>query len=492
MDKLTLSKSTFIRGMQCEKSLYMHKYRKELRDPMPASLEAIFKQGTSVGELAQGLFPGGVDCTPESYYDFLAAVERTKEEIAKGTKIIYEAAFHHDGVVAALDILVQHDDGWRAYEVKSSTSVSPTYKLDATIQYYTIVNSGIDLKDIAIVHINNQYEKNGALDIQQLFTVASVLEPVLNLFPSIPEQVERMRAILSSDVVPEKEIGAHCSSPYSCDFRGHCWKHVPKYSVFDIANLRAPKKFELYQNNILLLSDIPDDYPLNYNQRMQVNSEVNQETHINIAAIRQFVAGLNYPIYHLDYETFATAVPIYDGSRPYQQLVFQYSLHIEHENGTIEHREFLADHNGEDPRIEFVQRLIQDCGTTGDILVYNIGFERGKTNELLKFAPEHNDALRNIIGRFKDLMTPFQKRWYYSPDMRGSYSIKAVLPALVPELSYSDLNIQEGGTASNTFAALVQGLYEGDVEQARKDLLDYCEMDTWAMVKVLERLKEIN
>jgi hypothetical protein len=330
------------------------------------------------------------------------------------------------------------------------------------------------------------------LDIQQLFTVASVLEPVLNLFPSIPEQVERMRAILSSDVVPEKEIGAHCSSPYSCDFRGHCWKHVPKYSVFDIANLRAPKKFDLYQQNILLLKDIPDDYPLNYNQRMQVNSEVNNETHINNAAIRQFVAGLNYPIYHLDYETFATAVPIYDGSRPYQQLVFQYSLHIEHEDGTIEHREFLADHNGEDPRIEFVQRLIQDCGTSGDILVYNIGFERGKTNELLKFAPEHHDALRNIIGRFKDLMTPFQKRWYYTHDMRGSYSIKAVLPALVPELSYSDLNIQEGGTASNTFAALVQGLFEGDVEQARKDLLDYCEMDTWAMVKVLERLKEIN
>jgi len=491
MDKLTLSKSTFIRGMQCEKSLYMHKYRKELRDPMPAALEAIFKQGTSVGELAQGLFPGGVDCTPESYYDFFSAVERTKAEIAKGTKIIYEAAFHHDGVVAALDILVQHEDGWRAYEVKSSTSVSPTYELDATIQYYTIVNSGIDLKDIAIVHINREYVKNGDIDIQQLFTMASVLEPVMLLLPSIPEHVERMRTILSADAVPEKEIGPHCSSPYACDFAGHCWKHVPNYSVFNIARLNGAKKFDLYNSNILLLSDIPEDYPLNYSQRMQVNSEVKKETHINAAAIRQFVKELNYPIYHLDYETFATAVPIFDGSRPYKHLVFQYSLHIEHQNGTIEHREFLADHKGEDPRIQFVKQLVQDCGTSGDILVYNIAFERSKTIELLNFAPEHTAALQNIIGRFKDLMTPFQKRWYYTPAMRGSYSIKAVLPALVPELSYADLNIQEGGTASNTFAALIQDLYNGDINQVRQDLLDYCKMDTWAMVRILERLKEI-
>lgn len=491
MDKLTLSKSTFIRGMQCEKSLYMHKFQKEQRDPTPASLEAIFRQGTSVGELAQELFPGGVDCTPDSYYEFFSAVERTQEEIAKGTKIIYEAAFHNDGVVAALDILVKHDDGWRAYEVKSSTSVSEVYKLDATIQYYTIVNSGIDLKDIAIVHINNQYEKNGEIDIHQLFTIASVLEPVLKILPSIPEQVERMRGILSAETIPEKEIGPHCSSPYSCDFAGHCWKHVPNYSIFDIARLNGTKKFELYQQNILLLKDIPEDYPLNHNQWMQVHCEVKNESHINRDAIRQFVEALNYPLYHLDYETFATAVPIFDRSRPYQQLVFQYSLHIEHADGSIEHREFLADHKGEDPRIQFVEQLIQDCGTTGDILVYNIAFERSKTFELMNFAPQHSAALLNIIGRFKDLMTPFQKRWYYTPKMRGSYSIKAVLPALVPELSYSDLNIQEGGTASNTFAAMVQGVFEGDVEEVRKDLLAYCGMDTWAMVKVLEKLKAI-
>ena len=178
MQKHVLSKSTFIKGMQCNKALYYHKHRRELRDELTAAQEAIFAQGTSLGELAQELFPGGVDCTPESYFDFQKAVIRTQEEIEKGTKVIYEAAFQYNGVLAALDILIKHEDGWRAYEVKSSTKVSETYELDATIQYYTIVNSGIELKDISIVHINNQYVKNGPIDVHELFTMESVFERV--------------------------------------------------------------------------------------------------------------------------------------------------------------------------------------------------------------------------------------------------------------------------------------------------------------------------
>ena len=157
MQKHVLSKSTFIRGVQCEKSLYLNKHARNLRDEISPEQMAVFSQGTNVGELAQGLFPGGVDCTPQSYYNFQESVERTLAEIAKGTKVIYEAAFQFNGVLAALDILVLEDDGWHAYEVKSSTKVSETYEMDATIQYYAITNSGIDLKDISIVHINNQY-----------------------------------------------------------------------------------------------------------------------------------------------------------------------------------------------------------------------------------------------------------------------------------------------------------------------------------------------
>ena len=491
MKKHILSKSTFIKGLQCTKALYFHKHRKELRDDISAAQEAIFAQGTSVGELACELFPGGVDCTPENYFDFQKAVIRTQEEIEKGTKVIYEAAFQFNGVLAALDILVKHEDGWRAYEVKSSTKVSETYELDASIQFYCITNSGIDLKDIFIVHINNQYVKNGPIDVHQLFTIESVRERVSNHLAKIPNQVNHLKNILKQDQEPVVDIGPHCNSPYRCDFAGHCWKHVPEYSAFNIARLRANKKFDLYDKDAISFHDIPDDYPLNENQWMQVNSELNKESFIDQEAIQKFVGELNYPIYHLDFETFASAVPVFDGSRPYQQMVFQYSLHIEHKAGQLDHREYLAEVNGEDPRIKFIEQMIYDCGDSGDVLVYNIGFERGKLFDLIEFSPKHKVPILKIIDRLKDLMVPFRDRMYYTPSMQGSYSIKKVLPALVPELSYKMLNIQEGGTASNTFSQMVQGSFKGDAVQTRKDLLAYCKMDTYAMVKILEVLKRV-
>ncbi len=492
MEKHLLSKSTFIKGMQCHKALYLGKHHKELKAEVSEAQEAIFSQGTRVGELAQQLFPGGVDCTPESYYDFQKAVIRTQEEIAKGTKIIYEAAFQFNGVLAALDILVNDDNGWKAYEVKSSTSISVTYHMDATIQYYAITNSGIELKDIFIVHINNEYEKNGPIDLKELFTIESVKDIVLGIMPGIPNQVAALKKVLNQNEIPDIDIGLHCSDPYGCDFSAHCWKDIPENSVFDIANLRANKKFELYDSGVISFNEIPEDFPLNENQWMQVNSELNNESFIDKKKIKNFVNDLQYPLYFMDFETFATAVPVFDRSNPYQQLVFQYSLHIlPTENGELIHKEFLAETNGVDPRIPFIERLIGDCGTTGDILVYNVGFEKGKLKDLAEAFPNYAFQIGKMIERLKDLMIPFQQRWYYTPAMRGSYSIKKVLPALVPELSYEDLTIKEGGTASNTFASMLLGGLAGDVMQTRRDLLEYCKLDTMAMVEILETLKNV-
>ena len=224
---------------------------------------------------------------------------------------------------------------------------------------------------------------------------------------------------------------------------------------------------------------------------LQVQSEVNGTSHIDIEEIRNFTNRLSYPLYFLDFETIGPAVPKYNGSRPYQQLVFQYSLHIQETSiSELEHKEYLADPS-QDPRIGFIEQLIHDCGTSGDILVYNIGFERGKLNDLIEVFPEYSYELLGIVNRLKDLMISFQQKWYYTPEMRGSYSIKYVLPALVPELSYNDLEIKEGGTASNTFLSMVNGSFEGDVEDTRNQLLEYCELDTYAMVKILEKLLQI-
>jgi len=484
-----LSKSTYMRGLKCHKSLYLNKHHKELRDELSDSLEAVFATGTYVGLLAQQLFPGGVDASPESYFNFQQSVVDTQEYINNGVTEIYEAAFQFDKVLCAIDILVKDEEGWKAYEVKSSVSVTETYLEDTTLQYYVITNAGIPLIDISVIHINNQYVKDGELDISQLFTTASVLQEVKNIQPLIPQIITDQKDTLKSESIPKIDIGLHCFNPYTCDFIGHCWKHIPDYSVFDIAGLFMTKKFGLYEMGILCLDQVPDDYPLNDNQRMQVDCELNQKSHIDKPKIKDFLSSLNYSLYFLDFETMATAVPVFDNTRPYQQFVFQYYLHIQDtQGGELIHKEYLAEADGTDPRIGFVKQLIDDCGTEGDIIVYNIGFERGKLNDLIEVFPQYEKELQAIVDRLVDLMIPFQKRWYYLPEMKGSYSIKKVLPALVPELSYSNLEISEGGTASNIFASMVSGTFEGDVEKTRNNLLEYCKLDTYAMVKILEKL----
>ena len=489
--KHTLSKSTFMKGCQCQKALYLNKHHAELKDEISAAQQAIFSRGTNVGELAQGLFPGGVDASPADYYKFQESVVKTKEYIANGEKIIYEAAFQFDGVLCALDILVKKRGKWYAYEVKSATGVSETYHLDASLQYYVITNAGIDLKDISIVHINNQYVRNGAIDIEQLFTIESVLGKVQELQPMMAGKIKELKKVLKHKEVPDIDIGPHCSDPYVCDFQGHCWKHIPgERSVF---NLSYPggRQWDLYEKGIYSLEDVPDDYPLNEKQQMQVGAYRTGEVHIDKKGIRDFLKTVKYPMYFLDFETIMPAVPMWNKSKPYQQITFQYSLHYQaRKDSKLQHSEFLAETKGaKDPRIALIEQLIKETEKPGQIWVYNIGFERARLTEIARDLPRYRQAALAIAGRLVDLMVPFQQRLYYTPDMDGRYSIKKVLPALVPELSYEHLEIQDGGTASTIFEAIISGTFEGDVKLTRKHLLEYCKLDTLAMVRILEKLQ---
>lgn len=490
IEKHILSKSTFIRGIQCHKSLYLYQNEKKLRDPVSDQHQAIFDQGTNVGLLAQKLFTGCIDCSPENFWNSQESVVKTKAAIEAGHTIIYEAAFQYDGVLALLDILVKDNEGWKAYEVKSSTSVSETYELDATIQSYVIRNSGIDLNDVSLVHINNQYVFDGKLDVRQLFTIQSVKDRVDELLPTIPRQISILKQVLSQNEVPDVKIGSHCGSPYECDFKGHCWKHIPEYSVFDIKYARGVQ-WELYHAGYLTTTEIPDDYPLNERHQIQVSGDKTGEKIIDKLEIGKFLNTLQYPLAHIDFETFQMAVPRLNGTRPYQQICFQWSAHIQESlNGKIEHKAFLGI-AGEDPRIQFIESLIEAMKGVKTILVYNIGFERGRLYELAEQFPVYSRKIQSIIDRMDDLMLVFQQKCVYYPEMRGSYSIKKVLPALVPELSYKTLNIQEGGTASSTYANLHLEKDPEKVKQIRDDLLAYCEMDTYAMVKIFEKLFEL-
>lgn len=486
-----LSKSSFIRGVQCEKHLYLYKYHYNKMDQLSEMQKAIFKRGTDVGKLAQRLYPGGIDASPKTQFEYNKAVNLTNELINRKQKVIYEASFNFEEVLAVADIVLNEKSGLKIFEVKSSTSVSETYIRDAALQYWVISNSGYKIKDFSIIYINNQYVRNGKLDFDQLFITESVLKLIVPLQSWVEENVNRFKKVLRKKVIPKIDIGEHCYDPYTCGFYEYCRKHIPENSVFDLTGIHLTKKYDLYRDGIIRLEDVPDDAKLSQSARLQLDVFKSKKDMVDKKAIKELLSDLNYPIYFMDFETFQPAVPMFDNSKPYQQIPFQYSLHYKKsKNSKVQHFEFLAE-AGIDPRIKFIENLLRDTKDNGDILTYNKSFEILRLKEIAEAFPKYKKDIEERINRIKDLMLPFQKKFYYTNDMQGSYSIKYVLPALIPELSYEDLEINEGGLASIAFENL---FYESDfirINEIRQNLLEYCKMDTYAMVRLLEKLESL-
>lgn len=486
-----LSKSSFIRGVQCEKQLYLYKYHYNKMDKLSEMQKAIFKRGTNIGILAQKLFPDGMDASPKSQFEYDKAVVVTKNLINENQKVIYEASFNFSDVLAIADIVVNEKNGLKVFEVKSSTSISETYIRDAALQYWVISNCGYKIKDFSITYINNQYVRNGEIELDKLFITESVLKLILPLQKWVEENVNRFKKVLGKKVIPKIDIGEHCYDPYTCGFYEYCRKHIPENSIFDLSGVHLTKKYDLYRSGIIKLKDIPNDVNLPKNAKLQVEVYKSKKDLIDKKAIKEFLSDLNYPIYFMDFESFQPAVPMFDNSRPYQQIPFQYSLHFKkNEKSKVEHYEFLAD-TGIDPRIKFIENLLRDTKSEGDILTYNKSFEVLRLKEVAEAFPKYKTEIEERINRVKDLMMPFQKKYYYTYKMQGSYSIKSVLPALIPELNYENLEIDEGGLASTAYESLY---YETDlmkIAETRNNLLQYCKMDTFAMVKLLEKLETI-
>ncbi len=473
-----------MRGLQCHKSLYLYKNFIKLRDALSEEQKALFSRGSDIGLLARQLFPSGTDATPPGRMNLAAHAQHTGELLAAGTETIYEAAFIHNDVLAIIDILAKREGKWYGYEVKSATKVSSTYIMDASIQYYVIGGAGIALQDISIVNINNQYIRKGALEPQKLFAINSVKEEAEKNREMIEKKIEELKGVLAGAGVPQVEIGEQCFYPYNCDFMGHCWKGIPEDSIFEMGGMNRKKQFELYHQGIKSIYDLPaPDKEL----ERTINGE---KVYIQGKELEAFVSSLRYPLLCLDFETYMPAVPVYQDTKAYQHIPFQYSLHSLQKPGERPvHLQFLAE-AGADPRKEFLTNLLRDTEGEGDILVYNAVFERSVMNTLKKEFPEHGTAVDQRIARIKDLMKPFEEKMYYHPRMKGSYSIKNVLPALVPELSYNQLNIGSGRFAMAAFERLQTESDMFKIQETREALLSYCKMDTFAMVKLLEALEQ--
>lgn len=488
MIKHTLSKSTFMYGCQCPKRLFLHKFKPELCNAEDENQQAIFAAGTNVGLLAQGLFPGGEDASPPDTFSYQKSVEKTKQLIEAGATVIYEAAFQFDAVLCALDVLVKKKSKWYAYEVKGSTTIKPQYIQDASLQYFVITNSGLKLEDIAIVYLNNEYERIGDLNVNQLFNIDSIHDAVLEEQQFVQEKIVELKVILNSKKEPVVGIGPHCFEPYACNFTEHCWKDFPKEN--NIFSLSYGPGWKLYDEGFKHLNDIPDGYSLASRPALQLNHYRTGKTSIDKETISGFLEEFQYPLFFFDFETIMPSVPEFDHSRPYQQLPFQFSLHIKHKpNSELEHYSFLGD-GITDPREAIIKEMIKLLGNKGSIIGWNASFEKTCIKKLILDFPKYEKQLSSINNRWIDLMKPFQSRWYYHPDFKGSASIKNVLPVMVPELSYADLDIQEGGTASLVYSQLKDQDVATQIIQ-RNHLLEYCKLDTLAMVKIFEELKDL-
>ncbi|MCV3375012.1 DUF2779 domain-containing protein [Campylobacter sp. IFREMER_LSEM_CL2151] len=484
------SKSRYTRGAQCAKSLWLNTYNKDVLNSSNKSTKTDI--GNKVGELACELFPNGVKIEFEGS-SFDEKCEQTRKLLENNQEVIYEATFCYDGILIMIDILQNTKDGLIINEVKSSTSLKDVYIDDCALQYYVLSNLNYKIKQVNLIHLNNEYYRGDFLDINQLFKINDITKEVLLNQNQVKENLKYFEEILSKKEEPDIDIGTHCFDPYECDGYEYCWikqrNLCEKENVFNIPKFK--KSFEFYYQNTYNFEDLDDLSIFTKNQQIQIKASLNKEIYINKENIKKFLDTLTYPIYHLDFETFMQAIPEYKGIRPYMQIPFQYSLHIDHKD-KLEHKEFLSE-CGIDPRYELAKNLINDIPKDVCVLAYNASFEKCVIRNLALAFPEFSEHLLNIEKNIKDLMIPFQNKDYYHYKMQGSYSIKKVLPALIPDMeqAYKNLNlIHNGSEAMQSFEAM-QNMSENERKAYRQALLEYCKLDTLAMVKILKHLEEL-
>ena len=487
-----LSKSRFQKGLQCEKALWLSIHRREVATPSSESQEAVFEQGSEVGELAKGLFPGGVEIT-EDHLHGAEALQATARALSSGARVLYEPAFSFGGAFARVDILVAADDGcWDLYEVKSSASLKDVHVTDAAVQAFAVEGSGFPLRSVSIVHLNSGYVyHSGPYDLHALFTIEDVTEAVAEYAPQVPLALARLQAMLEGGE-PTARIGAQCTSPYPCEFSAYCHAFLPtEHAITSLPRIREEQLHALLDCGALRIAEIPDDFPgLTQSQREAVAVVKAGVPYADRAGLARDLRALRWPVYHLDFETVAPALPIWSDTRPYQAIPFQYSVHVQHEDGRLEHREYL--HRGsDDPRPTLARRLVDDLGTSGSVMHYT-RYERTQLDSLAKAAPELGPELRAIIDRLFDL-EPLIRNNTRHPAAAGRSSIKQVLPAWCPDCTYAGLGISDGQTASVRYLRVVRGQADQrEAEDTLSALLEYCGLDTFAMVRLLDEMRRLS
>ena len=456
-----LSKSSYCSGVQCLKILWLKTHCPQ-EAQVSESTQKAFDSGHTVGDYAKKYFGSfeeiqmNFDNFSES---FKVALEDTKNHINKRTPTICEAAFSYKNTLCFADIVrVNADKSLEIIEVKQTTGVKPQHFDDMAFQYYVIKNCGYNISKVSLMHIDSGYIRQGDIEPQKLFKIEDCTQETLDRQKDISAKIEEMIHYSSQKQEPQMEVGKQCTAPYTCAYWEHC---------------HQAENAETEEDN-------------------QTEAEINI-INFNKAAIRDFLSKVRYPLYYFDFETTCMeAIPPVDGASPYHPMPFQYSWHIQKSENedidNLEHREFLANEFSNQSVRALAEQLCRDIPQDAAVMAYNITFEKGVIKRLAEMFPDLSGHLLAIERNFIDLMSPFHSKHLQTKEMQDSYSIKYVLPALIPELAYSDLEVQNGGMAYETFKSFPHLSSEEQTAQ-RNALLAYCKMDTIAMAKILRKIE---
>ena len=476
-----LSKTRILTGLQCEKRLYLSLNHPELAKTTKSPLA---EMGIIVGEQARKEFPNGVlvNRFTKGSDPF---IETNTYLVDESVRTIFEAGFCYQDTEVFVDVLERDGSRWNLVEVKSSSSVKDEHIDDVTVQYLVLTNAGISINRIELMHLNKDFIHQGDDDYHGLFIREEISDRVIPHTQTILNAVERIKQHILQEE-PDQHIDGHCNKPYKCEFKSHCEKQDGEYPVSWLPNAAVVIQ-KLYANDIFDIRDIPVEM-LTSNTHAKVR-RITIEGYPELEPeAAEILNELKYPRYYLDFETISFAIPIWKGTKPNQQQPFQWSCHIQQEDGPTTHKEFL-DVSGNDPRRQFAESLIKACGKEGPIIVYNQSFEKGIIKNLAETYEDLRDQLLEINGRVFDLL-PIMKKHYYHPDMKGSWSIKNVLTCLVPDLRYSDLGeVQDGLMAQSAYLQIMgRKLSTNERDSLLVDMLEYCKLDTYAMLAIIEKV----
>ncbi|MBU1164630.1 DUF2779 domain-containing protein [Patescibacteria group bacterium] len=496
---MILSKSNYLLYLKHPAWLWLEKHDKSKLPEVDEDTQAIFDAGNLFESYAEKLFPDGVTLGYKTDGEFdsrkyKALPEETKQAIENNVKVIFQGRFEIDSTTCIFDVLERNENGtYNLYEIKSSTKVKKEHEHDLAFQTIVLEKSGLKIENIFVIHVNNEYVRDGEIDYKEITIITEVTSAVRSRIEETIVSIEDAKAVMALTDMPDPSprhtgLGAYREW---LEIYKILNPNLDKYSVLNLSSPGTKRIGDFEDDGITTISDIPDDANLTVKQRRQVSATKSGKRSINKKEIKAFLKAFRFPLYFLDYETLAGVIPTYDGVRPYQQIPFQYSLHVlESPDTKLEHKEYLHTKNTL-PVEHLLKKLKKDIGTKGSIVVWYQSFEKSCNMTMAEFTPKYKNFLVDINDRIVDLMTPFAEGWYVDKDFFGSASIKDVMPVLIPDLSYKDLHIQGGNSAQRIWMeTVINGKNQDNKKQIMDDMIKYCTLDTLAMVKIYEVLRK--